>query len=136
MEGEGITPRRVVIIDPSETSGKLIARVLSRRRDDRTRLVPNAVAAWPLLERETPDAVFISLRDEALSVQATAFCHQVKATPDLRHVPVIVFGALAPKDICAELQEAGAAGYLYEPFPPRSIVEARDAALRGETYYP
>jgi DNA-binding NarL/FixJ family response regulator len=30
----------------------------------------------------------------------------------------------------------GAAGYLREPYGPQALLAARDAALKGETYYP
>jgi CheY-like chemotaxis protein len=83
-----------------------------------------------------PDGIFIYLRDRAMNEQATAFCESLRSDQNLRNVPVIVSGALAPRDIYPALQEAGAAGYLYEPFTPRALLAARDAAFRGETYCP
>jgi CheY-like chemotaxis protein len=124
-----------LIIDPSPESGKLMALILTRHGKGRASVTASVAAAWPLLAEQSPDLVFIYLRDEILDLQAVSFCHRLRSTPGLRQVPVIVYGALAPKDISGTLREAGATGYLYVPLVPRKVLAARDAALRGETYF-
>ncbi len=149
---------RILIIDPEATIGDLIAFMLKYKYNDRTQVVKSRDAGWASLEAEPPDVVFIYLRadgvkatgccqwlrslwhpvpaDQPRLMKATEFCQRLRSTPKLKHVPVIVFGAMEPQQIYAELREAGAAGYLYEPFGPEEIMAARDAVLRGETYYP
>jgi DNA-binding response OmpR family regulator len=122
-----------LVIDAEATTGDVIALVLSGKYRDRTQVVKSRHAGWVVLEEEPPDVVFIYLRADG--VNAADFCRQLRSSPKVKHVPVIVFGAVPPKYICAELREAGATGYLYEPFGPKDILAARDTALRGETYY-
>lgn len=149
---------RILIIDPGATIGDLIAFVLKYKYNDAAQVVLSRDAGWASLEAEPPDVVFIYLRADGLKAtgcrqwlrslwhplpaeqprltQAAEFCQRLRSIPKLKHVPVIVFGAMAPGQIYAELQEAGATGYLSLPCDPKEIMAARDAAVRGETYYP
>jgi CheY-like chemotaxis protein len=125
----------VLIIDPSPESGKLMALILTRHGKGRARVATSVAAAWPLLAEQAPALVFIYLRDEGLNLQAVSFCHRLRSTPGLQQVPVLVYGAVARKDIAPTLQEAGAMGYLCVPLVPSEVMAARDAALRGETCF-
>ena len=127
-------PRRILIIDPDPESGRLMNLMLSRKYGDGTQVVLTRDAGWAALQAEPADLVFGYLREEG--VTATGFCRRLRSSPKLEHVPVVVVGAMQPEDIYAELQEAGASCYLFVPLAPKKVLAARDAALRGETYYP
>jgi DNA-binding response OmpR family regulator len=71
-----------------------------------------------------------------LDLNGYEFCQQVKTAPALQSMPVLLQGALSPALVYPEAQRVGAAGYLRQPFEAKDLVAARDAVLRGETYYP
>ena len=152
-------PHRILVIDPENLFGELLAFVLKYYYNDTTQIVRSRDAGWVSLEAELADAVFIYLHADGVKVttgclrglksilytinaherglrKATVFCQQLRLIPKFEHVPVIVFGSREPKQIYTELQEAGATGYLFVPCTTEEMMAARDAALRGETYYP
>jgi CheY-like chemotaxis protein len=127
--------QRILIIDYWENmNGDLYAFILRREHNDDTRLVVGGSKGLQAIREQLPDAIFIYLW--AGGPDALEFCQQVKAMPKARQVPVIVFGAMAPEEICPRLQRAGATGYLRQRCSPAEVLAARDAALRGESYYP
>ena len=61
---------------------------------------------------------------------------RLREVPVLRNVPVLFQAAIASERVYPEAQRIGAAGYVREPYGPQELLAARDAALRGDTYYP
>ena len=125
----------VLIIDYWENGfGKFVALVLQRKRGDRTQLIVGGDQGLQAVQEDLPDAVFIYLW--AHDPGALEFCQQIRDVPRAECLPVIVWGAKSPSDICSQLRDVGATGYLYQPCTPDEVLAARDAALKGETYYP
>lgn len=153
-------PHHILVIDPEELIGDLLAFVLKVQYNDTTQVVRSREAGWASLEAEPADVIFIYLHangvkatgcfclrglrsiaytitaDEGRLKKASQFCQQLRSIPKFKHVPVIVFGTRDPGQIYEELQEAGATGYLILPCLLEKIFAARDAAVRGEMYYP
>jgi len=63
-------------------------------------------------------------------------CRRLKATPHLKQVPVLLFGAKQPLEVYQEAKLCGAEGYLYQPYHPDQIYAACEALLAGKTYFP
>lgn len=123
-----MTNSTVLIVDRWEDmQGRMLSMLLKEHRQDRVVMVIGGRNGLAACESERPDLIFIYIH--AGNPDATNFCTQVE-------VPVVVWGAVEPRQVYAELQSAGAAGYLVQPCTVERILTARDAVLNGETYYP
>jgi len=149
--------RRILIIDPPRFLSDMLSFVLKYHYNDITQVVQSYEAGWASLETERPDIVFIYLWTGSAQpigcwqwlkslfqplpaerpglMPATEFCLRLRSSSTLQQVPVIVFATRQPGRVYAELQEAGATGYLWLPCGPDQIMAARNAVVRGETYY-
>jgi DNA-binding NarL/FixJ family response regulator len=149
--------QRILVIDPEDLFGEVLAFALKYHYHDTTQIIRSREAGWASLETEPADLIFIYLhadgvkatgclgfksliytikaREDGLS-KASRFCQQLHSIPKFDHLPVIVFGSREPTRIYAELQQAGATGYLLLPCRTEEMLAARDAALHGEKYYP
>ena len=126
---------RVLIVDRNTGAGELVALVLKERKKSRTHIVPDGNIDLAAIAADPPDVVFIYWY--AVEPDALAFCQQIKATPQTRSIPVIVWSGRVPdQELYLRLQRAGAAGHLALPCAPQEILAAHDAVLRGQTYYP
>ena len=120
--------RKVLIVDRWEDmQGRLVCLVLETYRHDETLLVIGGRNGLAAFAAEKPDAIIAYMNIKIPDI--VGFCQQVD-------VPVIVWGAMDPRQVYPELQDAGAAGYLVQPTSAEEILAARDAILSGETYYP
>jgi DNA-binding response OmpR family regulator len=119
----------------SRTShAELIKLIISKRYKDIIRVVTTGVAGIEVAQQEPPDIAIVRLMFQG--IDGYEICQRLKAIPTLIQVPVLLFAARDPQDVYPEAQCYGAAGYLYQPYHPDSLYAARNALLRGETYYP
>ena len=124
----------VLIIDHWEHMiGELVALVLQRQRSDCTQVIVGGDKGLQAIQEDLPDVVFIYLW--AHDPSALDFCQQIRASSRTKHLPVIVWGAKLPSEICPQLRDVGATGYLYQPCTPDEILAARDVALEGGIYF-
>jgi len=107
--------------------GRMISMLLKEYRGDRTVLVIGGGNGLAACKAEQPDLIFMYIH--AGDPDAVDFCQQVE-------VPVIVWGAVDPRQVYPDLQSVGAAGYVVQPSSAEEILAARDMVLNGETYYP
>jgi DNA-binding NarL/FixJ family response regulator len=123
-----LTESTVLIVDRWEDmQGRMLSMLLKEHRQDRVVMViggRNGLAAY---ESERPDLIFMYIH--AGNPDATGFCPQVE-------VPVVVWGAVDPRQVYPDLKSAGAAGYLVQPSSAEEVLAARDVVLNGGTYYP
>jgi CheY-like chemotaxis protein len=127
--------RRVLVIDDEPEMIKLIRLILSTRCGDE---VINAVGGHEGIataQANIPlDLIIIDIMMPKLDgYQAYP---RIKSIPGLEQVPILFIAAMSADAVYPEAQRIGAAGYLVEPFSPDDLQKARDAALKGETYYP
>ena len=61
---------------------------------------------------------------------------RLRATPALSRVPILFLDASLETVVRARAKALGAEGVVHVPFGPQELLAARDAALRGETFYP
>ena len=125
--------RKVLVIDEDRQSSERIRFTLALHYNDEVQLARDGRLGLEMAEHDPPDLIFINLL--ARSLNAFQFYERLRAVPSLRHVRVIFVGALDLRVAYPKMQRLGAAGYLRQPFSPDDIVDARDAALRGDPYY-
>ena len=85
-------------------------------------------------EKDPPDLIIYGLF--TLDLDGYEFCRRLQWIPALQNVPVLLVGWISPRIVYPRAQQAQAAGYLCNAVHSQSLVTARDALLRGETYYP
>jgi len=87
-----------------------------------------------LAQQDPPDLIFIKLMMPDLD--GYEVCRRLKEMQGLKDIPIVLHSASPAKAKAPFAQLAGAAGYLEYPLDPKALLDTRDAALRGETYYP
>lgn len=87
--------------------------------------------ALQIAAQEVPDLVVLDVSMPGMS--GYEVCAQLKADPNLNHIPVIMLTAL--HDIGSRVQglEAGADDYLTKPFSARELLARMEARLRAKT---
>jgi two-component system, OmpR family, phosphate regulon response regulator PhoB len=121
---------KVLVIDKDSNVGDLLELIL-HHRGDQVRTTFDEHKGLALAEQDPPDLILLDsemLEDEVYQ--------QFKRLPALQNVPILFLDAKAPYLVCPQAQRLGAAGYLCKPFKVEDLLAARDAVLRGETYYP
>ncbi len=96
--------------------------------DDEVHFAGSGYQGSVILRHNPPDVIIYYLW--TLDMNGYDFCRQVQT------IPVLLQGALSPALVYPEARRCGAAGYLRQPVRGEHLVAARDAVLRGETYYP
>lgn len=74
-----------------------------------------------------PDLILVDVRQEDES--GLDLCRQIKSSPNLAHVPVVLLSADSLRDIIRRTREAGAAYFIRKPLDPHVLVELVDKAL-------
>lgn len=125
-------PCRVVVIDDEPELGGFARYVLERARSDEVHYFEGGRAGLEYIAANPPDLIVLDVvMPEMTGVDVY---HQLRANPTLRNIPVIF--QTARFDFSPEAQQLGAMACILEPYSPRQLLDARDAALRGETYFP
>ncbi len=132
------TSRRcnVLLIDDDRDHAALISLILTREYHDAIMIAPGGPQGIERARQKPPDLILVRLMLLAGGLDGCQVCERLKADPATRGVPVLLFAAKPPGDVYAEAQRCGAAGYLEQPFRPAALCAAREALVRGETYYP
>ena len=127
--------RRVLVIDDNPEMIKLIGLMLSKRCGDE---VIGAVGGSEGIAAAQANLSLDLIILDMMMPDPDGFKTYplIKSIPGLEQVPILFTAAKPAGDVYPEAQRIGAAGYLIEPFSPDDLQRARDAALRGETYYP
>jgi DNA-binding response OmpR family regulator len=128
------TGRRVLVIDDEPELVDLIKLILTRSRNDQGIAAYDGQDGLMKAEQDPPDLIILDLMMPGLN--GYEVYERLKAIPALQHIPVL-FLSDGPRSVFyPRVQHLGAAGCLCEPYGPQDLIAARDAALRGETYYP
>jgi len=102
--------------------------------EDELRFAVGGLEGLAVAEQDPPDLIIYGLF--TLDLDGYEFCRRLQWLPALQNVPVLLVGWISPRIVHPKAQRAGAAGYLYSAVHGQGLVEARNALLRGETYYP
>jgi CheY-like chemotaxis protein len=128
------TGRRVLVIDDDPEWIDLIKLMLTRSRNDQVIAACGGQEGLVKAEQDPPDLIILDLMMPGLT--GYEVYERLRAIPGLQHIPVLFQSAKPRWIVYPEAQRLGAAGYLREPYRPQDLFAARDAALKGETYYP
>ena len=123
--------RILVIGDPDVN--ELVRFILERQRDQ-ARCTSDGYVGLSAAEQDRPDMVIIYLWTQGLN--AFEFYERAQTSPTLRDIPILFYGAMPLEHAYPMIQPLGVQGYLCGPFAIEELVRARDALLRGETYFP
>jgi two-component system, sensor histidine kinase and response regulator len=112
---------RIALLDDNPVSRQLVARILERHFG--CRLFSCSTPEELLLHAtETPPDLF--LVDIMLgTLNGIEVCRKLKATAELRSIPVILFSSLDKPGLRLEALRAGAIDYLDKPFYPEEFIQ-------------
>ena len=125
---------KVLVIDDVPEMEEMIRLLLAYERNDQVRFALSGSAGLAIAEQDPPDLIILDVMMP--KINGYEVCRRLKSTPVLRDIPVLFLTVVPPRLGYAETQRLGGAGYLCKPYQISDILAARDAVLRGETYYP
>jgi len=111
--GEDEDPDRIIVISEEILSGLRSAPSFLRRSNIRFLLAYSGAEALSLARASRPA---VALLDFALPVlRADQVCREIKASPKLSDVPVVIVGPALPPQFELSCREAGCTAYLHSP---------------------
>ncbi len=116
----GGEPEALVIED--DPDARHLVSACLRRLGLRVHEAATGAEAAAVLARAIPDVICLDLRLPDTS--GLSLCEQVRATPRLRDVPVVVITALARPIDRAQAEVAGADQYLVKPFRVDALADS------------
>ena len=125
---------RVLVIDDMREMEEMMCLLLAHERDDRVTFARGGRQALALAEQDPPQLVILDLMMPDMN--GYEVFRRLKAIPSLQNVPVILLTVLPSSMVYPEARRLGVAGYICKPFEFKDLLAARDAVLKGETYYP
>jgi DNA-binding response OmpR family regulator len=126
--------RRVLVIDDMGEMEDMMCLLLAHERNDQVTFARGGIQGLAFAERKPPELVILDLMMPDL--HGYEVFRRLKAIPSLQNVPVILLTVLPSPMVYPEAQRLGVAGYICKPFEFKDLLAARDAVLKGETYYP
>jgi len=131
---DNMTSCRVLVISDEPELIELVKLILTRSRNDQVVAAYGGQDGLVKAEQDPPDLIILSIMMHKLD--GWEVYARLKAIPSLASIPVLFQAALASSRAYPLVKQAGAQGYLCLPYHPQDLLAARDAVLRGETYYP
>ena len=130
------TPRscKVLVIDDMREMEEMMGLLLSHERDDRVTFAHGGLEGVALAEQQPPELIILDLMMPDLP--GYQVFQRLRSMPALQNVPVLLLTVVPPQMVYEEAKRLGIAGYVCKPFEFPTLLAARDALLRGETYYP
>ncbi|MDY6875247.1 MAG: response regulator [Chloroflexota bacterium] len=125
---------RVLVIGSEPEIGELIEFILGRGRNDEVKFALGGRKGLAVAEQEPPDLIFLDVMMPDLD--GWEVYRRLRMVSALQNVPVLFQSPRSPEMVYPEAQRLGAAGFVRPPYGPQELLAARDAALRGDTYYP
>jgi CheY-like chemotaxis protein len=113
--------QEALVIEDEPDTRRLVSASL-RRLGLRVHEAATGAEAVAVLDRAIPDVICLDLRLPDAS--GLSLCEQVRATPRLRDVPVVVITALARPIDRAQAEVAGADQYLVKPFRVDALADS------------
>jgi CheY-like chemotaxis protein len=111
--GERGDPDRIVVISEEILSGLRSAPNFLRRSNIRFLLAYSGAEALSLARASSPA---VALLDYAMPVlRADQVCREIKASPKLRDIPVVIVGPALPPEFEISCRQAGCTAYLHSP---------------------
>ena len=125
---------KVLVIGAEPEMGELIEFILARGRNDEVKFALGGREGLAVAEQEPPDLIILDVMMPDLN--GWEVYRRLRMVPALQNVPVLFQSPMSPEMVYPEAQRLGAVGFVRQPYGPQELLAARDAALRGDTYYP
>lgn len=90
----------------------------------------NGEEAVEAVKREKPDLVLMDVRMPRMTGYEA--CRQIKADPEIAHIPVVFLSAKGQESEVREGLEAGAVAYILKPFSPDELTRRVAELLQGK----
>ena len=111
-------PKKILVVDDEPDILKLtVVRLESLGYD--VLVAETGEKALEVLKEETPDLILLDLL--LPKMQGDAVCKKLKADPELKHIPIILFTASAVR-VPAKVGEIGADDFIVKPFEPDELL--------------
>ena len=117
-----------------DSEGRLVQAILEKDRHDRVIICdPTKQHPQTIVETEKPDVIIIS--SMIVGIDSRQLFRDLKAVPEIQDIPVL-FWRVASKQLVSTIRQLGAAGFIGFYIQPEQLLEGRDIALSGGTYFP
>ncbi len=116
----------VMVVDDDGLMQQLIRRALGSDTYDML-FANDGAAAMSLLRRSRPDVILMDVR--LPGQDGVSLTQQLKATPQLASIPVIMLTGDARRETLVSSLEAGAAGFIVKPFTREALIAKLNKAL-------
>ncbi len=126
--------RKVLVIDDMREMEEMMELLLAHERDDRVAFAQGGLQGLTIAEQQSPELIILDLMMPDLT--GYEVFRRLSVNPALANVPVLLLTVLPPQMVYPEAHRLGIQGYICKPFEFGTLLAARDALLRGETYYP
>ncbi|WP_257461807.1 response regulator [Archangium lipolyticum] len=117
----------VLVVDDSPMFRRMLSDMLASLGCTRVKEAFGGRAALELITQERPALVCLDLTLPDLS--GYEVCEQIRATPGLEDLPVLMISARTTAMDRAQAEEAGASGYLIKPFTPDELRQQVERVL-------
>ncbi len=119
--------KRILLIEDEEDIAALV-KLQAELSGYKLHVEVDGINGFRAIEREKPDLVVLDLMLPGLN--GYDLCRKIKATPDLRNIPIIILSAKSEElDVLLGL-ELGADDYVAKPFSPKILISRIRAVLR------
>lgn len=104
---------RVLVVEDNPELGALLRALFVRYQIDGV-ILTSCEQAIECLARETFDLILLDIALPGMN--GLEFCHQLKASPQFRHIPVIIVSGQTGEPYKLEAKRIGAVDYIEKPF--------------------
>jgi DNA-binding response OmpR family regulator len=108
---------KILIIDDEELTVEMLSTFLRISGHEPLGALDGR-QGWSILDYENPQAILLDI--QLPDTNGLIMCQEIKSTPDLAHLPIIMISAHAPPKI-KEAEAAGASDYLQKPINLKTL---------------
>ncbi len=118
----------ILIVDDNYRIRKLLSDILSMR-DFTVFEAGTPAEARAILASHQLDLIFLDIM--LPDTNGFVLCAEIRATPAISHIPVIITTGLADREDVVKAHQAGASDYMVKPFTLITVMEKVDKYLPG-----
>lgn len=119
---------RVLVIEDNVINSQLLRKVFAHRSDIELVIVKEGILGLAQAVTQTPQLILLDLH--LPDMPGREILLELKESPDLKNIPVIIISADAYSAQRESLLEAGAFRYITKPFELENLIEAVDDGIK------
>ena len=127
MDIRELLQKRILIIEDTEDNRRILRDLLTHAGYDLIEADDGAKGVAMAAEHR-PDLILMDI--QLPTIDGYEATRQIKANPDLRHIPIVAVTSYALSGDEAKTMAAGCDGYIAKPFSPRKILAMMRDLLR------